>query len=230
MPKPILAKHDDDVSVASDYLFEIGHDDIIFEGTLYKFKPGLSSNFVSRFVQVSQRAFRYFKDRKAAQAGRPLVSFRKHILKDAVWYQINKQSYLKPGAKVSQSLLEHQLFENVFEIRLREDYEDHSYFRDMERRLNDSPTKSLQSHISPRKNKIKRSFRSYHHSAEKAAKETVVNNGHAMAIRDSVRGTTFNKYIHAQGNSKLTFRNLRQRVWAARFQWPHVADLAQPRN
>ncbi len=99
--KRIKAVQEDDISVASDQLFETGLDDIIFEGTLYKFKPGLSSNFVSRYVQVSQRAFRYFKDKKAAIAGKPLVSFRKHILKDAVWYSINKQSYLKQGAKVN---------------------------------------------------------------------------------------------------------------------------------
>ena len=50
------------VSVASHDLFRQGKDNIVFEGLLYKFKPGLSSNFVQRYVQISERAFRYFKD------------------------------------------------------------------------------------------------------------------------------------------------------------------------
>lgn len=70
-------------SVTSDDLFEPGVDQILYEGTMYKFKPGLSTNFVERFVQVSQRAFRYYKDRKSTK---PLVSFRKNIVKDCVWY------------------------------------------------------------------------------------------------------------------------------------------------
>lgn len=185
--------------MASNQLFETGFDDIIFAGTLYKFKPGLSSNFVSRYVQVSKRAFRYFKDKKAAIVGKPLVSFRKHILRDVVWYNINKQSYLKAGARVTQSQLEHQLFENVFEIRLKEDYEDHSYFRDIERRQHDSPLRQtrpaksfLSLYSSPRKNTAKnrncKSIRSSNHSLDRSLRETVVNQGHAMAIRDSVQG------------------------------------------
>lgn len=37
-------------SVASSDLFQEGIDDVTFEGILYKFKPGLSSNFVERHV------------------------------------------------------------------------------------------------------------------------------------------------------------------------------------
>ena len=40
-------------SVASENLFADGLDDIIYQGELLKFKPGLSANFVSRYVQIS---------------------------------------------------------------------------------------------------------------------------------------------------------------------------------
>ena len=40
-------------SVASEDLFMQGKDDIVFEGELMKFKPGLSANFVGRYVQIS---------------------------------------------------------------------------------------------------------------------------------------------------------------------------------
>ena len=69
------------ISVISDDLFKAGTDDIIFEGELMKFKPGLSANFISRYIQISKRAFRYFKSRLDAQTGRkPLVNFRNNII------------------------------------------------------------------------------------------------------------------------------------------------------
>jgi len=49
-------------SVASEDLFAAGKDDIVFEGDLMKFKPGLSANFVNRYVQISMRAFRYYRN------------------------------------------------------------------------------------------------------------------------------------------------------------------------
>jgi len=110
----------------------------LLEGTLYKFKPGLSSNFIERYVQISKRAFRYFKDKRSAIIGKPLVAFRKNIINKVVWYKINKDSYLKQGAKVSKSTLEHELFENVFEVQLKEDYEDHYEYKDYERKFQDS--------------------------------------------------------------------------------------------
>ena len=71
------------VSVASHDLFRHGKDNVVFEGLLYKFKPGLSSNFVQRYVQISERAFRYFKDKASSEKGKPLVAFRRKIIKKA---------------------------------------------------------------------------------------------------------------------------------------------------
>lgn len=50
------------LSVASEDLFAAGKDDIVFEGDLMKFKPGISANFVNRYVQISLRAFRYYRN------------------------------------------------------------------------------------------------------------------------------------------------------------------------
>ena len=55
-------------------------DKIVYEGTLYKFKPGLSNNFVSRYVQVSENAFRYFKNKAQVISGKPLVAFRRNLI------------------------------------------------------------------------------------------------------------------------------------------------------
>jgi hypothetical protein len=57
-------------------------------------------------------------------SGKPIVAFRKNVIKKIVPYNTKKESYLKPGAKIHSNLLEHQLFENMFEVKLKEDYED----------------------------------------------------------------------------------------------------------
>ncbi len=108
-------------------------DDIVLEGYVYKLKPGLSSNFVKRYMQISKRAFRYFKDKAAVKGGKPLVMFRKNIIKQCVSYKVNKNSYLKRGSKTFANPLEHRLFENMFEMQLNEDYEDNCDMRDEER-------------------------------------------------------------------------------------------------
>lgn len=56
--------HDADresMPVTSGTLFVEGIDDIVFQGDVMKFKPGLSANFVPRYMQISKRAIRYFK-------------------------------------------------------------------------------------------------------------------------------------------------------------------------
>ena len=73
----------DCLSVGSHELFTEGKDDIIFEGELMKFKPGLTLNFIPRYVQISKHAFRYFKNKQDSYAGKPIVSIRKSIIQSA---------------------------------------------------------------------------------------------------------------------------------------------------
>lgn len=111
-----------------------GKDDIIYGAELHKFHPGISNNFVSRYVQISRKAFRYFKNKFHTAGGKPLVAFRKKIIMKAVPYTIkNVSSYLKPGARITKSHKEDDLFKNMFEIILHEDYEDNYLFRDYEK-------------------------------------------------------------------------------------------------
>ena len=44
-------------------LFFNDKDEKKMRGTLFKFKPGISANFLKRYVEVSQRAFRYFENK-----------------------------------------------------------------------------------------------------------------------------------------------------------------------
>ena len=120
-------------SVATENLFQKGIDDIIFEGELMKFKPGISANFMPRYVQISRRAFRYFKNLQMVIEEKPIVSFRKTIIESAEPYHINKGSYLKKGSRITEAGTEDKLFDSCFEIKLNENYEDNYIYRDVER-------------------------------------------------------------------------------------------------
>jgi len=121
-------------SVASEDLFTEGVDDILFEGELMKFKPGVSCNYMSRYVQISLRAFRYYRSKvDAILMRRPVVAFRKNIISKASPYEVNKASYLKNGSRIAKSGTEDKLFDNMFEIELNANYEDYYHLRDLER-------------------------------------------------------------------------------------------------
>jgi hypothetical protein len=83
-----------------------------------KFKPGLTNNFIKRYVQISKKAFRYFENEYRSHNGKPIVCFRKDIILKCVPYHVNKSSYLKPGSTVFKEGVEDKLFNNMFEIIL----------------------------------------------------------------------------------------------------------------
>ena len=122
----------DNLSIGSSEFFETGKDDILYEGELMKFKPGLTVNFIPRYVQISKRALRYFRSKQESYSGKPLVSIRRSVIESAQPYHINKVSYLKPGSAITKSGKEEELFDNMFEIVLSQDYEDEFNFRKVE--------------------------------------------------------------------------------------------------
>ena len=69
-----------DSSIDSNDLFEEEKDPVLVEGELMKFKPGLTVNFIPRYVQMSKRAFRYFKSKVDSVNGKPMVCFRKRLI------------------------------------------------------------------------------------------------------------------------------------------------------
>lgn len=113
-------------------LFELfGEDDpVTLEGELYRFKPGIENNFISRWVQVSGRAFRYFRNNyQSLGLSRPIVAFPKKAIEDICKIDIEKESFFK---KTHMKDNEKELFSHMFEIYLREDYEDIYHYREEE--------------------------------------------------------------------------------------------------
>jgi len=115
-------------------LFFFGEDDpIVLEGDIYRFKPGLEHNFISRWIQVSKRAFRYFKN-QIASLGEPgftraIVSIPKGAIEDICKIDIHKEGFM---TRKHMPESERNLFNYMFEIYLREDYEDLYKYRDQE--------------------------------------------------------------------------------------------------
>ena len=93
-------------------------DPIVFQGELYRFKPGLQNNFISRYLQVSKHAFRYFKSSLTARGGgKAIVSVpNAAIVKILRFNSINKDAFLK--GKKNTHELERRLFDHMFEIEL----------------------------------------------------------------------------------------------------------------
>ena len=131
-------------SVISEDLFKSGKDDIIYEGPIFKFKPGLTNNFIERYVQISQRAFRYYRNIFDAKGGnKPLVAFRRSLIQQTKSIKVNKKSYLKRGSMVSHYRTEDVLFDNMFELILNEDYERNYRYRDMEFKMSQASDRDV---------------------------------------------------------------------------------------
>ena len=83
----------------------------------------------SKLVQKCSAVFRQSKKETykiVRLIPKPLVVFPKSIIESVTPYRVNKNSYIKPGSKIAQTHKEDKLFDNMFEIVLRADYEDYT--------------------------------------------------------------------------------------------------------
>ena len=123
-----LEEEEVDVKPYDYYLLNMGSGEnpIVFQGELYRFRPGIQNNFISRWVQVSTHAFRYYKNMYGCQGtSKPLLSLpNSAILRIVPFTPVNKEAYTKGKRRRTTTDLEQRLFENMFEIELYPDYED----------------------------------------------------------------------------------------------------------
>jgi hypothetical protein len=94
----------------------------------------MESNFISRWVEISGRAFRYYKNQISSFAGlnRPLVSIPKPAIASIKKLKLNKELFLPKDQFSEKYKFESKLFDHLFEIELKECYEDLFRFRDEE--------------------------------------------------------------------------------------------------
>ena len=113
---------------------------MVFEGEVYRFKPGIQNNFIQRWFQVSTHAFRYFKNFYTAHnSNRPLVAIPNvAIRKINPFSDINKEAFFVGKCKRKDEELERRLFDNMFEVVLYQDYESIYLYRNLEAQQNNA--------------------------------------------------------------------------------------------
>lgn len=101
-------------------------EEVMFEGELSKFKPGIEKNFITRWLQVSTRSFRYYKNHyhSVCYLTRPISAIPLNAIQSVKKYSIQNKEYKR--------LKERQLYAFMFEIVLKQDYEDFYFFREFE--------------------------------------------------------------------------------------------------
>ena len=84
-------------------------DPVLIEWEIMKFKPGLSQNYIPRWIQITKWAFRYYRNyyHSASSFSRPLVAIPFQSIKEIKWVKI-------PASQVTNNFI------NEFEKSLNE--------------------------------------------------------------------------------------------------------------
>lgn len=92
---------------------------------MLKFKPGIEKNFINRWIQLSTRSFRYYKNHyhSICYLTRPISAIPLYAIEHVRNYNIENPDY-KRRDKPQYSYM--------FEIVLTQDYEDIFFFREFE--------------------------------------------------------------------------------------------------
>lgn len=108
--------------------------EIVFEEELAKFKPGIESNFLNRWIQLTSHSLRYYKSHyQSAQFGaRPINSIPFHLIQSVKKFEINQTNLSTFEKKKLNHSKYKDLYKFMFEVNLIEDYEDIFYLRDYE--------------------------------------------------------------------------------------------------
>ena len=98
---------------------------MIQEGELVKFKPGIEKNFIPRWLQLTTRAFRYYTNHynSICYLTRPISALPLLAIEKVQTFEIQNKDYKRK---------EKELYQFMFEIVLRQDYEDIYFFREFE--------------------------------------------------------------------------------------------------
>ncbi len=107
---------------------------LIFEGDIYRFKPGIQNNFIKRWFQVSTHAFRYFKSYFSSHgASKPLLAIpNSAICEIRPFTDLNKEAFLVGRRKKGEDGLEKRLLDNMFEVILHHEYESIYLYRELD--------------------------------------------------------------------------------------------------
>jgi hypothetical protein len=100
-------------------------EEILLEGELMKFKPGIEKNFISRWIQLSTRSLRYYKNHyhSICYLTRPISAVPLYAIDQVNIFNIENELYKRKDK---------ELYSYMFEVVLLQDYEDIFFFREFE--------------------------------------------------------------------------------------------------
>lgn len=102
-------------------------DDILFQGELFKYKPGFTGAFVERWIQVTPKAFRYYAGRPGTAVAllKPLMAVPIAAIKsiERIDYDLKLKKSDKKGYDMATHAFEIFLKEDFLDLFLRPDYE-----------------------------------------------------------------------------------------------------------
>src|SRR3569833_550288 len=92
---------------------------------MLKFKPGIEKNFISRWIQLSTRSFRYYKNHyhSICYLTRPISAIPLYAIEHVRPYKIHNEDYKRR---------DQNMYSYMFEVVLTQDYEDIFFFREFE--------------------------------------------------------------------------------------------------
>jgi hypothetical protein len=89
--------------------FEVDpEDEVVMEAELLKFKPGFEKNFIDRWIQLSTRSLRYYKNHyhSICYLTRPISAVPLHIIESVKPYSIKNQEYKKRDGELYSFMFE----------------------------------------------------------------------------------------------------------------------------
>lgn len=128
------------------------NDEVLFQGELVKFKAGYNPAFLNRWLQVTEKAFKYYKNRCNAVTccNKPLqaipIAAIKKVEKVSFDLKIGKKDAEK-YAEYNQNQFEVYLKDDFIEIFVRPDYEQKQTCNHTHANSKDSPNALGQSHL-----------------------------------------------------------------------------------
>ena len=103
-------------------------DVILYEGEIYKYKPGINITYIKRWAQITKREFKYYKDRyhSSQWLAKPLGSISLSDIDKILRVDINLGNKKKGSQKLEKAQYQFEIFPNT-QMLIQDDQPQRNY-------------------------------------------------------------------------------------------------------